>query len=53
MTITNTDHLSDSWVETKILDESNGIEIEFADPSTKDGEYGIVEIDLTTLNGVV
>jgi hypothetical protein len=31
----------------------NGADIEFIDPSTNDGEYGIVAVHLTTPSGVV
>ena len=53
ITIADTDHLSDSWFKTEILDGLNGTGIEFIDPSTNDGEYGIVAVDLLTPNGVV
>ena len=53
ITIADTDHLSDSWFKTEILDGLNGADIEFIDPSTNDGEYGIVAVHLTTPSGVV
>jgi hypothetical protein len=53
ITIADTDHLSDSWFKTKIMDGLNGANIEFIDPSVNDGEYGIVAVDLITPNGVV
>jgi hypothetical protein len=31
----------------------NGADIEFIDPSTNDGEYGIVAVQLTTPTGSV
>jgi hypothetical protein len=35
------------------MDGLNGADIEFIDPSTNDGEYGIVAVDLMTPSGVV
>ena len=35
------------------MDGLNGADIEFIDPSTNDGEYGIVVVYLTTPSGVV
>jgi hypothetical protein len=45
--------LADSWFKTEILGGSNGADVEFIDPSTNDGEYGIVSVHLTTPSGVV
>jgi hypothetical protein len=45
--------LADSWFKTEILDGLSGADIEFVDPSTNDGEYGIVAVDLITPNGIV
>jgi hypothetical protein len=53
ITIADTDHLSDSWFKSEILDGLNGANIEFIDPSTNDGEYGIVAVHLTTPTGSV
>lgn len=36
--IANTEHLSDSWFKTEILDGLNGADMEFVDPSADDGE---------------
>ena len=35
------------------MDGLNGADIEFIDPSTNDGEYGIVAVHLTTPTGSV
>ena len=53
ITIADTDHLSDSWFKTEILAGLNGTDLEFIDPSTNDGEYGIVAVHLTTPTGSV
>mgnify|MGYP000096933184 FL=1 len=53
ITIADTDHLSDSWFKTEIMDGLKGAGLEFIDPSTNDGEYGIVAVDLMTPSGVV
>ena len=53
ITIADTDHLADSWFKTEILDGLKGADIEFIDPSTNDGEYGIVSVHLTTPTGSV
>ena len=53
ITIADTDHSSDSWFKTKILGGLNGADVEFIDPVTNDGEYGIVAVHLTTPSGVV
>jgi hypothetical protein len=45
--------LADSWFKTEILDGLSGADIEFVDPSTNDGEYGIVAVQLTTPTGSV
>jgi hypothetical protein len=39
--------------KAKIIDGLNGADIEFIDPSTNDGEYGIVAVHLMTPSGVV
>jgi hypothetical protein len=49
----DTDHLADTWFKSEILDGLNGAEIEFIDPPTNDGEYGIVGVQLTTPTGSV
>ena len=53
ITIADTDHLADSWFKSEILDGLNGASVDFVDPSSNDGEYGIVAVDLVTPNGVV
>ena len=53
ITIADNDHLSDSWFKTEILDGLNGTDIEFIDPSTNEGESGIVAVHLMTPSGVV
>jgi hypothetical protein len=53
ITIADTDHLADSWIETEILDGLSGADIEFIDPSANHGEYGIVAVHLMTPSGVV
>ena len=53
ITIADTDHLSDSWLKTEILDGLNGADIEFLDPSTYDGEHGIVAVHLMSPRGLV
>jgi hypothetical protein len=53
ITIADTGHLSESWFKTEILDGLNGADVEFIDPSTNDGEYGIVSVHLTTPTGSV
>jgi len=44
---------SDSWFKSEILDGLNGTDIEFIDPSTNEGEPGIVAVHLMTPSGVV
>ena len=51
--IADTDHLSDSWFKTEILGGLNGADVEFVDPSTNDGEYGIVAVHSMMPRGVV
>lgn len=53
ITIAGTKHLSNSWFKTQILDELNGTDIEFIDPSINEGESGIVAVHLITPSGVV
>jgi len=53
ITIADTEQLSDSWFKTEILDGLNGTDIEFIDPSTNEGESGIVAVHLMTPSGVV
>jgi hypothetical protein len=51
--IADTDYLADSWLKAEILDGLNSADIKFIDPSTNEGEYGIVAVHLTTPNGLV
>ena len=44
ITIADTEHLSDSWFKTQILNELNGTYIEFIDPSTNESESGLVAV---------
>jgi hypothetical protein len=53
ITITDTGHQADFWFKAEILDGLTGADIKFIDPSTNDGEYGIVAVHLTTLTGSV
>ena len=53
ITIADTDHLSDSWFKSETLGGLNGADVEFIEPSTNDGEYGIVAVHLTTPAGFV
>jgi hypothetical protein len=49
----DSDQLPDSWFKTEILAGLNGTDLEFIDPSTNDGESGIVAVHLTTPSGSV
>jgi hypothetical protein len=53
ITIADTEQLSESWFKIEILDGLNGTNIEFIDPSTNEGESGIVAVHLMTPSGVV
>ena len=53
ITISDSDQLSDSWFKSEILAGLDGTAIEFIDPSTNDGEYGIVAVHLMTHSGLV
>ena len=53
ITISDSDQLSDSWFKTEILAGLNGTDLEFIDPSTNDGESGIVAVHLMTPTGSV
>ena len=53
ITISDSDQLSDSWFKTEILAGLNGTNLEFIDPSTNDGESGIVAVHLMTPSGIV
>jgi hypothetical protein len=51
--ISDKDQLSDSWFKSEILNGLDNVIIEWVDPSTVDGETGIVSINLSTPNGHV
>jgi hypothetical protein len=53
MTIADTEQLSESWFKTENLAGLNGTDIEFIDPSTNEGESGIVAVHLITPSVVV
>ena len=53
ITIADSDQLLDSWLKTEILAGLNGTDLEFIDPSTNDGESGIVAVHLMTPTGSV
>ena len=51
--ISDKDQLSDSWFKTEILNGLDKISIDWVDPSSQDGETGIVSVHLSTPNGSV
>jgi len=51
--IADKDQLSDSWFKTEILAALNDIQIEWIDPSTNEGESGIVAVHLASLNSQI
>ena len=51
--ISDENQLSDSWFKTEILDALANISIDWVDPSSQDGETGIVSVYLSTPNGSV
>jgi hypothetical protein len=51
--IADKDQLADSWFKAEILAALGDITIEWVDPSTNDGQSGIVAVHLSTPNGVV
>ena len=51
--IADKDQLADSWFKEEILAALGDIAIEWVDPSTNDGQSGIVAVHLSTPNGVV
>mgnify|MGYP000264063401 CR=1 FL=1 len=51
--ISDKDQLSDSWFKSEILNGLDKISIDWVDPSTQDGETGIVSVHLSTPNGSV
>jgi len=53
ITIADNHQLADSWFKAEILTALEGTTIEWTDPSTNDGENGIVSVHLKTPAGVV
>ena len=51
--IADKDQLSDSWFKAEILGALDNVSIDWVDPSTQDGETGIVSVHLSTPNGSV
>jgi hypothetical protein len=51
--IADKDQLSDSWFKSEILSALENVEIDWVDPSSQDGETGIVSVHLITPNGSV
>ena len=51
--IADKDQLAESWFKEEILSALGNVIIEWVDPSTNDGENGIVAVHLNTPNGVV
>ena len=51
--ISDKDQLSDSWFKTEILNGLDSVSIDWVDPSTQDGETGIVSVHLSTPSGSV
>jgi hypothetical protein len=51
--IADRDQLAESWFKEEILSALGKVTIEWVDPSTNDGENGIVAVHLNTPNGVV
>jgi hypothetical protein len=51
--ISDKDQLSDSWFKNEILSGLDSVSIDWVDPSTQDGETGIVSVHLSTPNGSV
>ena len=53
ITIADKDQLAESWFKAEILAGLAGTSIEWTDPSSNDGENGIVAVHLKTATGVV
>jgi hypothetical protein len=51
--IADHDELSDSWFKNEILSALAGVVIEWINPAETDGEVGILDLDLSTPNGIV
>jgi hypothetical protein len=51
--IADQDQLEDSWFKDEILSALTGVVIEWVDPALSDGEVGILDLELSTPNGLV
>ena len=51
--IADKDQLADSWFKAEILGALDNVTIDWVDPSTNDGDNGIVAVHLSTPNGSV
>ena len=51
--ISDKDQLSDSWFKSEILKALNDISIDLLDPTSQDGDIGLVSVYLSTPNGSV
>jgi hypothetical protein len=51
--IADQDELSDSWFKDEILSALSGVVIEWINPAQSDGEVGILDLELSTPNGLV
>jgi hypothetical protein len=51
--IADLDELSDSWFKDEILSALSGVVIEWINPALSDGEVGILDLELSTPNGIV
>jgi hypothetical protein len=51
--IADQDELSDSWFKDEILSALSGVVIEWINPALSDGEVGILDLELSTPNGIV
>jgi hypothetical protein len=49
--ISDKEQLSDSWFKSEILGALENVSIDWVDPSSQDGETGIVSVHLSTPNG--
>jgi hypothetical protein len=49
--ISDKDQLSDSWFKAEILGALENVSIDWVDPSSQDGETGIVAVEFYTANG--
>ncbi len=51
--ISDKDQLSDSWFKSEILGALENVSIDWVDPSSQDGETGIISVHLSTPNGSI